>query len=87
MFHDIINKQNFSPEELELILVHEKIHIQQRHSIDVLISKLLCLLFWVNPMVWRYRKAILENLEFIADQQTSARTNKTYEYQKTLLKE
>lgn len=82
----VINKQNFSPEELELILVHEKIHIQQRHSIDVLISKLLCLLFWVNPMVWRYRKAILENLEFIADQQTSARTNKTYEYQKTLLK-
>ena len=29
---------------------------------------------------------ILENLEFIADQQTSAQTNKTYEYQKTLLK-
>lgn len=82
----VINKQNFSPEELELILVHEKIHIQQKHSIDVLISKLLCLLFWVNPMVWRYRKAILENLEFIADQQTSAQTNKTYEYQKTLLK-
>lgn len=82
----VINKQNFSPEELELILVHEKIHIQQKHSIDVLISKLLCLVFWFNPMVWRYRKAILENLEFIADQQTSAQTNKTYEYQKTLLK-
>ncbi len=82
----VINKNHFTPEELELILIHEKIHIQQKHSLDVLISKILCLLFWANPIIWLYRKAILENLEFIADKQTSAVTNKTYEYQKTLLK-
>ncbi|VXB03319.1 conserved membrane hypothetical protein [Flavobacterium sp. 9AF] len=82
----VVNKGHFTTEELELILIHEKIHIEQKHSIDVLISKLLCLLFWANPIVWFYRKAILENLEFIADHQTSARSNKTYEYQKTLLK-
>ncbi len=82
----VFNKSNFTEEELALILIHEKIHIQQRHSIDVLLMKFLCLLFWANPIIWFYRKAILENLEFIADNQTSLITNKTYEYQKTLLK-
>ena len=82
----VYNQSQFTAEELHMILIHEKIHIQQNHSIDVLLSKLVCLLFWVNPIVWLYRKAILENLEFIADAETASATNNTYLYQKTLLK-
>ncbi|NHN25175.1 hypothetical protein FIA58_005725 [Flavobacterium jejuense] len=82
----VFNQSHFSEEELNMILIHEKIHIQQKHSIDVLIGKLLCLLFWINPIVWFYRKAILENLEYIADNQTALLTNNLYVYQKTLLK-
>jgi hypothetical protein len=82
----VFNKSNFTEEELEMIIIHEKIHIEQKHSIDVLIGKLLCLIFWINPFSWLYRKAILENLEFIADNKTASFTNKAYQYQKTLLK-
>ncbi len=82
----VYNKSAFTEEELEFIFTHESIHIKQLHSIDVLISKLLCLVLWINPIVWLYRKAILENLEFIADSETSKISNKTYEYQKTLVK-
>ena len=64
-----------------MIIIHERIHIEQKHSIDVLISKLLCLFLWINPITWLYRKAILENLEFIADNQTAVITNKAYQYQ------
>jgi hypothetical protein len=82
----VFNKSKFTEEELAMIIIHERIHIEQKHSIDVLISKLLCLFLWINPITWLYRKAILENLEFIADNQTAVITNKAYQYQKTLLK-
>ncbi|HJS00750.1 MAG TPA: M56 family metallopeptidase [Flavobacterium sp.] len=82
----VFNQSHFTAEELNMILIHEKVHIQQKHSFDVLIGKLLCLLFWINPIVWFYRKAMLENLEFIADYKTATLTNNSYIYQKTLLK-
>jgi beta-lactamase regulating signal transducer with metallopeptidase domain len=82
----IYNKSNFTDEELNMIIIHEKVHIIQKHSYDVLIAKLLCIILWINPIAWLYKKAILENLEFIADYKTSEITNNTYQYQKTLLK-
>ena len=86
-FHYIvINPNRFSEEEFQHILTHESIHVKQKHSIDVLLSKLFCAFFWVNPMIWLYRKAILQNLEFIADNETFQQIENKYEYQRTLLK-
>lgn len=86
-FHYIvINPNRFSKEEFQHILTHESIHVKQKHSIDVLLSKLFCAFFWANPIVWLYRKAILQNLEFIADSETFQQIENKYEYQKTLLK-
>jgi beta-lactamase regulating signal transducer with metallopeptidase domain len=82
----IINKNMFTEEEIEHILTHESVHVKQKHSIDVLFGKLLCALFWVNPIIWLYRKAMLQNLEFIADNETFQQIENKYEYQKTLLK-
>ena len=82
----IINKNMFTEEEIEHILTHESVHVKQKHSIDVLIGKLFCALFWVNPIIWLYRKAMLQNLEFIADNETFQQIENKYEYQKTLLK-
>ncbi|MFM7896975.1 MAG: M56 family metallopeptidase, partial [Flavobacterium sp.] len=76
----------FSKEEFQHILTHESIHVKQKHSIDVLLAKLFCALFWANPIVWLYRKAILQNLEFIADSETFQQIENKYEYQRTLLK-
>ena len=86
-FHYIvINPNLFSEAELQHILTHESIHVKQKHSIDVLLGKLFCALFWVNPIIWLYRKAMLQNLEFIADNETFKQIENKYEYQKTLLK-
>jgi beta-lactamase regulating signal transducer with metallopeptidase domain len=86
-FHYIvINPNLFSEAELQHILTHESIHVKQKHSIDVLFGKLFCALFWVNPIIWLYRKAMLQNLEFIADNETFQQIENKYEYQKTLLK-
>lgn len=81
-----INPTLFSKEEFKHILTHERIHAKQWHSIDVLFSKVFCALFWINPISWLYRKAMLQNLEFIADNQSLEEIDSKYEYQKTLLK-
>lgn len=86
-FHYIvINPNRFSKEEFQHILTHESIHVKQKHSIDVLLGKLFCAFFWVNPIIWFYRKAMLQNLEFIADNETFQQIENKYEYQRTLLK-
>ncbi|WP_333810158.1 M56 family metallopeptidase [Flavobacterium sp.] len=86
-FHYIvINPNRFSNEEFQHILTHESIHVKQKHSLDVLLGKLFCAFFWVNPIIWLYRKAMLQNLEFIADNETFQQIENKYEYQKTLLK-
>ena len=48
---------------------HEKKHILQKHSCDLLIAELACITNWFNPLVWLFKNAILENHEYIADQQ------------------
>ena len=82
----VINKEMFTEEELQHILMHESIHVKQKHSFDVLIGKVFCAIFWVNPIIWLYRKAMLQNLEFIADNETFQQIENKYLYQKTLLK-
>ncbi len=82
----VINPTLFSKEEYEHIITHERIHVKQFHSIDVLISKVFCALFWINPIIWLYRKVMLQNLEFIADNYSLEQIESKYEYQKTLLK-
>ncbi|MCO6175981.1 hypothetical protein NHF50_13095 [Flavobacterium sp. NRK F10] len=82
----VYNKEKFTTEELNLIFLHERVHIEQRHSFDVLLGKILCFILWINPVSWLYRKAILQNLEYIADSETARLSNNSYQYQKTLVK-
>jgi len=82
----VINKEMFTEEELQHILTHESIHVKQKHSFDVLLGKVYCALFWANPIIWLYRKAMLQNLEFIADNETFQQIENKYLYQRTLLK-
>ena len=86
-FNSIVyNSSLYSDTELENILEHEKVHSAQNHSIDVLISRLFCIVFWFNPIVWLYKKAIIQNLEFIADSEAFKNISDKKAYQLTLLK-
>jgi hypothetical protein len=82
----VYNSSLYSSSELQNILEHEKVHSEQNHTIDVLISRLFCIIFWFNPLVWLYKKAILQNLEFIADSEASKKIADKKAYQFTLLK-
>lgn len=57
------NESALEPEILE----HELAHIQQRHSCDILFIEILKCVFWFNPILVLYKKAIELNHEFLAD--------------------
>ncbi len=63
-----ININEYSKEELSNIIAHEKVHIQERHWVDLLIVELLTVVFWMNPIVWLYERSIKQNHEYLADQ-------------------
>ncbi|WP_163407041.1 M56 family metallopeptidase [Flavobacterium ajazii] len=82
----VYNSSMYTSSELESIIEHEKVHSDQNHTIDVIISRVFCVLFWFNPIIWLYKKAILQNLEFIADSVASKKISDKKAYQYTLLK-
>jgi len=52
----------------EKMLEHEKQHIQQGHTFDVLVLEFVAVFQWFNPFFWMFRRALRENHEFLADQ-------------------
>ncbi|CAA9203463.1 hypothetical protein FLA105534_04653 [Flavobacterium bizetiae] len=82
----VYNSSMYTASELENIIEHEKVHSDQNHTVDVLISRVFCVLFWFNPIIWLYKKAILQNLEFIADSEAAKKISDKKAYQYTLLK-
>ncbi|MEX6686158.1 M56 family metallopeptidase [Danxiaibacter flavus] len=83
-FHQSIylNKDEYNEQELQEIVQHELVHVQQKHTIDMLIAEFVCICNWYNPFAWLIKKAIKENLEFIADEQVlnAGADHKAYQY-------
>jgi len=82
----IYNPCQFTQNELDQILAHEKVHVNQNHSFDTLISNLLIALQWFSPFAWLYKKEVGQNLEFIADELAQKVSHSQQAYQQLLLK-
>ncbi|MEE4196468.1 MAG: M56 family metallopeptidase [Bacteroidales bacterium] len=63
-----INPEKYSADNIRQIIAHEKIHALQLHAVDLLIIELLVIVFWFNPLIYRYRKSIREVHEYLADE-------------------
>lgn len=83
-----LNKNSFSEGKIDAkIILHEKGHINQKHSIDVLFIEILLCVFWFNPALYLYRKAIITNHEFLADEEVLKQNQDVENYQKLILNE
>ena len=82
----VFNPKQFNESELDHILNHEKVHVLQKHSIDTILAHILTTIQWFNPLVWFYKKDIVENLEFIADENAQKSSSSEASYQELLLK-
>lgn len=67
------------------IFTHELAHAKQKHTLDVLFIKLLQAVFWFNPVLVLYRRAIQMNHEFLADEAVVQAYNNARNYQLLLL--
>lgn len=54
-------------EESQKIIEHESVHSLQKHTLDILLSEVLIILQWFNPIAYLIRKSIKDNHEFLAD--------------------
>lgn len=81
-----ISKKEFENENLDpRIFVHEKAHIKQKHSVDILIIEFLKIISWCNPILFFYKKAMVNNHEFLADDEVLNNKFDCYAYQTLLL--
>ncbi|CAM3315765.1 M56 family metallopeptidase [Aequorivita lipolytica] len=83
-FNTIFLGENISEINKTSIIAHEKIHIEQKHTLDLLFFELLRIVFWFNPMVYLFQNRISTLHEFIADAKVAAEKDKKQYYQNLL---
>ncbi len=83
-----LNKSDFLEGKIDYkIILHEKAHVNQKHSIDVIFIEIMLCVFWFNPAFYFYRKAIVTNHEFLADEEVLKQNHEVENYQKLILNE
>ncbi|MGV8094393.1 MAG: M56 family metallopeptidase [Mangrovibacterium sp.] len=84
-FSYVFVNPSVSEAEIGEIVHHEQEHIRQRHWIDLLLSELLCILQWFNPVIWLYSRFIRQNHEYLADESALKRSQDPGKYRAALL--
>ena len=82
----LLDPTRYTEIELKEILLHEKTHVKQWHSIDMFLSELICAFCWFNPFVWLIKRELRMNLEFLADNRVVNSGCKAEHYQFHLLR-
>lgn len=81
-----INKKDFENHTIESELyTHELTHVRQKHTLDIIFIEVLKTIFWFNPLLFYYKKAMQLNHEFLADEKVITLHNDISIYQKLLL--
>lgn len=62
-----INPALHKKQDLNNILEHEKVHVEEWHTVDIILAEICVVFYWFNPGVWLMKKAVRENVEFITD--------------------
>ena len=81
-----LNPSQHPGPELAAVLRHEQVHVRQAHTADVLLAQLALAAAWCNPAAWLLRRALLDNLEYLADQAVLATGLDRRAYQYSLLR-
>ncbi|MCG8700057.1 MAG: M48 family metalloprotease, partial [Bacteroidales bacterium] len=80
-----MNDETINSDEFHAVLAHEKAHVQQWHTLDVLLVELVTAIMWFNPFVWLLRRDMRQNHEYLADDAVVENGMKQTDYQTILL--
>ncbi len=82
-----INPEKYDWETYNQVLLHEKIHIEHKHTVDLILAEIVLVFQWFNPFAWQWRKEIENNLEYFTDNKLLRHNTVEKEsYQLSLLK-
>ncbi|RLD68021.1 MAG: hypothetical protein DRI84_00770 [Bacteroidetes bacterium] len=70
---------------MRLIIEHEIIHVNQKHSIDIIYFEILNALLWFNPIILLLKKELSATHEFYVDQVIIGQNTDVEHYYKVLL--
>lgn len=79
-----VGKQAPQKNEMDAIVLHERIHRDHLHSVDAVFLELLTIGFWFHPFMWLFRRDIKAEHEYFADQEVLRTGVSALDYQKIL---
>ncbi len=79
------NYEQLSKEEQNKVLEHEKVHVFELHSLDILLYELYEIILWFNPFVRKAKKTLKDLHEYIVDVRITQSASK-YRYADLLIK-
>ena len=80
-----LDKRTLNLRDVNLILEHEKLHIFQKHTVDLLLGELLRIFLWFNPFIHLFMKEMKANHEFLADISVTESSGQISTYQNLLI--
>lgn len=86
-YETIFMPANMETERENLILLHEKAHVVNKHYIDVWIIELMVRILWFNPIMWVVRNQLRNVHEYEADRLVLNSGADILRYQTILLEE
>ena len=69
----------------DTMIRHELVHIDQKHSFDIVFLELVKIVNWFNPFIYLLQRSLKTVHEYIADEQTAAYENDTLTYSSFLV--
>lgn len=73
--------------EWQPIWAHERAHIKQGHSLDLLVTDILLIIFWWHPLPYLFRRALRLQHEYLADAAGAEQEKNHRAYARLLLKQ
>lgn len=63
-----VRKEYYVDGKLTPVLAHEKMHIRQCHTLDLLLAEFVTIIQWFNPFAWFLGRSMKSIHEFLADE-------------------
>ena len=82
-----VNPEVFTESELQQVLRHERTHIRQHHTWDLLFTEAVRVMQWFNPIIYLYAKELSSIHEYLADEQVLAQGASKRDYLELLYKQ
>jgi bla regulator protein BlaR1 len=80
-----VNPDKLSTSDLTNVLAHEQVHVDEWHTLDILLTEISVIFYWFNPGIWMMKRAVRENIEFITDRKILQKGLDSKAYQYSLL--